>query len=49
MVKITTGRFLKDDGAGWVEIPDEVARFKVSHCFRDQKRYKQPKPKQMER
>jgi hypothetical protein len=49
MVKQTTGRFLKDDGAGWVEIPDEVARLKVSHCFRDQKRYKEPKRKQIER
>jgi hypothetical protein len=38
LVKQTSGRFLKDDGAGWMEVPDEVARLKVSHCFRDQKR-----------
>jgi hypothetical protein len=28
------GRFLKDDGAGWVLVEEEVARLKVSHSFR---------------
>jgi hypothetical protein len=38
LFKQTSGRFLKHDGAGWVEVSDDVARLKVSHCFRDQKR-----------
>ncbi|CAJ1968355.1 unnamed protein product [Cylindrotheca closterium] len=30
------GRFLKEsEMIGWVEVPDEVARIKVSHAFRD--------------
>jgi hypothetical protein len=29
------GRFLKQEGAGWVEIDDETARTKVSHTFRN--------------
>ncbi|MGK3735664.1 MAG: hypothetical protein ACI90V_002505, partial [Bacillariaceae sp.] len=29
------GRFLKQDEGGWVEIPDEAARSKVSHTFRN--------------
>jgi hypothetical protein len=33
-VKDSTGRFLKDDAAGWVEVEDDVARLKVSHAFR---------------
>ena len=28
------GRFLKDDGLGWVEVDDETAEKKVSHSFR---------------
>jgi hypothetical protein len=40
MVKKSTGRFLKDDGDGYAEVTDDIARYKVSHCFRDQKRYK---------
>ena len=28
------GRFLKDDGAGWVVVDHETARLKVSHSFR---------------
>ena len=28
------GRFLKQDGVGWVEVEDETARLKVSHAFR---------------
>lgn len=32
----TNGRFLKETKIiGWVEVPDEVARIKVSHAFRD--------------
>lgn len=32
----TNGRFLKEsEMIGWVEVPDEVARIKVSHAFRD--------------
>ena len=30
-----SGRFIKEEDVGWVEIPDEVARLKVSHVFRD--------------
>lgn len=33
-IKSLSGRFLKDDGAGWVEVDDETARKKVSHAFR---------------
>jgi hypothetical protein len=29
------GRFLKQDEAGWVEIDDAAARYKVSHTFRN--------------
>lgn len=29
------GRFLKQDDMGWIEIDDEVARYKVSHTFRN--------------
>jgi hypothetical protein len=39
-VKKTSGRFLKDDGAGWVEVKNEVARLKVSHAFRTFRRLK---------
>ncbi|CAJ1968359.1 unnamed protein product [Cylindrotheca closterium] len=32
----TIGRFLKEsDMIGWMEVPDDVARIKVSHAFRD--------------
>jgi hypothetical protein len=34
LVKDSTGRFLKDDEAGWIEVEDDVARLKVSHAFR---------------
>lgn len=34
MVKEATGRFLKDDGDGWVEVDDNKVRAKVSHSFR---------------
>ena len=34
MVKESSGRFLKDDGDGWMEVDDNVARAKVSQCFR---------------
>lgn len=33
----TGGRFLKRDGAGWAEVDDETARFKVSHSFRNKR------------
>jgi hypothetical protein len=33
-IKETSGRFLKEDSAGWAEVGDGVARFKVSHAFR---------------
>ena len=30
------GRFLKESEMyGWVEVPDEITRIKVSHAFRD--------------
>jgi hypothetical protein len=34
MIKESTGRFLKEDGAAWVEADDSVARTKVSQFFR---------------
>jgi hypothetical protein len=34
-VKEYAGRFLKDDGAGWVIASEKVARAKVAHSFRD--------------
>ncbi len=33
-IKKKSGRFLKEDDAGWVEVDDETATKKVSHCFR---------------
>lgn len=30
-----SGRFIKEEDVGWVEVTDEVARLKVSHVFRD--------------
>jgi hypothetical protein len=33
-IKESSGRFLKDDGAGWEVVADDVARLKVSHAFR---------------
>ncbi len=33
-IKSKSGRFLSDDGAGWVEVDDEIAMKKVSHSFR---------------
>lgn len=38
IVHETGGRFLRDvDGAGYVEVDDDVARPKVAHCFRSQR------------
>jgi hypothetical protein len=34
-IKDAKGRFLKQDSAGWVEIDDAAARYKVSHTFRN--------------
>jgi len=34
LIKQSTGRFLKEDEAGWFEVPDQVAKKKVSHAFR---------------
>ena len=31
------GRFLKLDGAGWVEVDDQVARDKIGHSFRNRR------------
>lgn len=40
----TNGRFLKESEMfGWVEVPDEVARIKVSHAFRDCNKLKKKK------
>lgn len=33
-IRKAEGRFLRDDGAGWVEVPDSVAGKKVAHAFR---------------
>jgi hypothetical protein len=33
----TGGRFLERDCAGWAEVDDETARFKVSHSFRNKR------------
>jgi hypothetical protein len=34
-MKESGGRFFKQDEAGWVEIDDDAARYKVSHTFRN--------------
>eukprot|EP00980_Cylindrotheca_fusiformis_P001632 scaffold368_cov125-Cylindrotheca_fusiformis.AAC.10 len=34
MVKESSGRFLKDNGDGWIEVDDDKVRAKVSHSFR---------------
>ena len=34
IIQESSGRFLKDDGDGWVEVDDNTARAKVAHCFR---------------
>ena len=34
LIKDRSGRFLKDDGIGWVEVSDEAAVKKISHAFR---------------
>jgi hypothetical protein len=34
-VQKTSSYFLKEEGAGWLEVDDNVARLKVSHTFRD--------------
>ena len=31
------GRFLKLDGAGWIEVDDQVARDKIGHSFRNRR------------
>lgn len=38
LINSKLGRFLKDDGAGWVEVDDKVARNKVGHLFRQLRR-----------
>ena len=39
LVHSQSGRFLKSAGKGtWIEVSDEVARDKISHAFRDQRR-----------
>ena len=30
-----SGRFIKEENVGWIEVSDDVARQKVSHGFRD--------------
>lgn len=41
----SNGRFLKESKMyGWVEVPDEVARIKVSHAFRDSYKVKRKQP-----
>jgi hypothetical protein len=37
IIKEASGRFLKEDSAGWAEVGDDVARFKVSHTFRSKR------------
>ncbi len=34
LIQSESGRFLRDDGVGWVEVDDETATKKVSHGFR---------------
>jgi hypothetical protein len=38
IIKEASGRFLKEDSAGWAEVGDDVARFKVSHAFRSMRK-----------
>jgi hypothetical protein len=44
IIKSMDGRFLKreEHGRGWVEIPEDVARVKISHSFRTKKRLNVP-------
>ena len=35
-----SSRFLKREGDAFIEVPDEVARRKISHCFRDMRKRK---------
>lgn len=35
-----SGRFVKREGNGWVEVDDEAARLKIGHCFRDLRKKK---------
>ncbi len=34
VIRQSTGRFLKEDGAGWFEVPDRVSKRKIAHAFR---------------
>jgi hypothetical protein len=34
LVQARNGRFLKEEGSGWSEVPDIMARTKVATCFR---------------
>ena len=53
LVKESSGRFLRQDGCGWVEVDDDAARDKVSHSFRNRRKVvggsKPPKPSVAER
>ena len=40
-VKLSGGRFLKTNGADWVEVDDRTARLKVSTAFRSKRRASQ--------
>ena len=35
-----SSRFLKKEGNDWIEVDDESARLKISHCFRDLRKKK---------
>lgn len=45
----TGGRFLKDDGMGWVEVEDKVARQKVSMAFRSHRKLAKLPPSKRKR
>ena len=47
IIKTSNGRFLKKDDAdegAWVEVSDEMARQKISHCFRSKAKKRWPAP-----
>lgn len=44
-IKANGGRFLKSSESGWVEVPDEEARIKVTNAFRSQRKLTKSKRK----
>ncbi len=45
-IKNKSGRFLREDCAGWIEVDDETAMKKISHSFRTLRGLKKSNPKE---